>query len=73
MENIIQKSLDNVLKGFESTYYEDIAFRRATKNDLFPLFIANKNQYFNKFLSWDKQENIENLNEIKVGSSFWAF
>lgn len=64
MENIIHKSLENVLKGFESTYYENIAFRRATKSDLFPLYIANLNPDFNKYLAWNQEQNIESLNRV---------
>lgn len=67
MESLIQKSLKNVLKGFESTYYENIVFRNAAKSDLFPLYIANLNPDFNKYLAWTQEQNIETLNAVYQG------
>lgn len=64
MKNLIEKSLKRALSGFESTYYENITFRNASKSDVFPLYIANMNDNFNKYLAWNQTNNVEELNEL---------
>lgn len=37
-----------------NTYYKNISFRSIAKNDVFPLFVATKDENFNRFLLWPR-------------------
>jgi RimJ/RimL family protein N-acetyltransferase len=57
----MKNEIDRLRNIINNTYYKNISFRSIAKNDVFPLFVATRDENFNRFLLWPRPVEINEI------------